>query len=405
MKQNYSPETGGRNGLLRDWRAFRAFSANSDARHVKRDRFLRFLQIGVSDWDFLQKTTSPIPADRYTKTMADNSKTAQVNFISRIREVIPPNHSLVDELADVLGISNDSAYRRIRGETSLTIDEVSKLCSHYKLTFDVFGSNMGGTVTFSYHHLGNEIAKFETYLRNIRDDLKKIKGTEKGELLFAAEDVPVFHHFRTPLLAAFKMFYWNKSILNAPELEGKSFDPGYVPATLIELVAEIYDLYIDVPSIEVWSDDTLNSTLKQIEYFVESGVLADKKTALAVCDETENMIRDIQRQAEFGCKFKGEAPAPGKANNYTLYNSELMIGNNCILVTMGSNKAVYLSHNTFNSMVTINSSFCEETERWLRNLVKKSIPISGVSEKQRYRFFKQFYDKIALLRTHIETTL
>jgi len=336
--------------------------------------------------------------------MAETQKSAQVSFIARIREVIPPSHSLVDELADVLGISNDSAYRRIRGETSLTIDEVSLLCAHYKLTFDVFGSNMGGSVTFSYHHLRNDIEKFETYLRNIRDDLKKIRSTEKKELIFAAEDVPIFHHFRFPLLSAFKLFYWNKSILNAPALEGKPFDPELIPANFIELVREIYDLYLDVPSIEVWSDDTLNSTLKQIEYYSESGSFKSKEQALQICTDVEHMIRDIQRQAEHSCKFTGESVPPGRENNYTLYNSELMIGNNCILVTIGSSKAVYLSHNTFNSMVTINPSFCEETERWLRNLVKKSIPISGVSEKQRYKYFKQLFDKVEGVKKKIEAS-
>lgn len=354
---------------------------------------------------FLQNLQPPIGAIRHTKTMAESAKTAQTNFIARIREVIPPSHSLVDELADVLNISNDSAYRRIRGETSLTIDDVSKLCTHYKLAFDVFGSNMGGSVTFNYHHLENDVSKFETYLRNIRDDLKKIKHVEKKELIFAAEDVPVFHHFRHPLLSAFKLFYWNKSILNTPELEGKKFDPSFVPPALPELVREIYSLYVEIPSVEIWSADTMNSTFKQIEYYVESGLFTSKEQALAVCKDVETMITDIQKQAENSCKFIGENPPPGHENNYTLYNSELMIGNNCILVTMGGSKAVYLSHNTFNSMVTINPSFCEETERWLKNLSKKSIPISGVSEKQRYRFFRHFFDKVDQLREHIEKTL
>lgn len=354
---------------------------------------------------FLQNLQMPVGAFRYTKNMGETAKTAQTNFIARIREVIPPNHSLVDELADVLNISNDSAYRRIRGETSLTIDEVNTLCSHYKLAFDVSGNTLNSSVTFNYHHLENNVSKFETYLTNIRDDLKRIKSAEKKELIFAAEDVPVFHHFRHPLLSAFKLFYWNKSILNTPELEGKKFDPAFVPPSLPPIVREIYALYIEVPSVEIWSDDTMNSTFKQIEYYVDSGLFTSKEQALAVCQDVETMITDIQKQAEHSCKFMGENPAPGQENNYTLYNSELMIGNNCILITMGSSKAVYLSHNTFNSMVTINPSFCEETERWLKNLSKKSTPISGVSEKQRYRFFRHFFDKLDRLRAHIEKTL
>lgn len=327
--------------------------------------------------------------------MASESKTAQINFIKRIKDVIPPNHSLVDELADVLAISTDSAYRRIRGETSLTIDEVSKLCSHYKISFDVFGGNLAGSVTFNYHLLGNETLNFVNYLQNIRDDLKKIKqASDKKEIIFAAEDLPIFHHFRYPALSAFKLFYWKKSILNSPELDNQRFSPDVVSDEVLAVVTDIYRLYLDVPSIEIWTDDTLNSTLKQVQYYWESGLFTDADAARAVLNDIRMMINSIQKQAETSCKFDGEHVPPGREQNYQLYNSDLMVANNSILVTIGSHKAVYISHNTMNSMVTINSSFCEETERWLRNLIRKSILISGVGEKQRFQFFRRMNEKI-----------
>jgi hypothetical protein len=52
-------------------------------------------------------------------------------------------------------------------------------------------------------------------------------------------------------------------------------------------------------------------------------------------------------------------------------------------------------------MVTTNTGFCDETENWLKNLIRKSIPISGVSEKQRFRFFKMMNDKLARLQERI----
>jgi hypothetical protein len=53
-------------------------------------------------------------------------------------------------------------------------------------------------------------------------------------------------------------------------------------------------------------------------------------------------------------------------------------------------------------MVTLNESFCADIEYWLQNLIRKSVLISGVSEKQRYRFFKMKYDKVRKLREKIE---
>jgi hypothetical protein len=335
--------------------------------------------------------------------MAANERTVQAQFLQRLKESIPANHSLVDELADLLEVSTDSAYRRIRGETALTIDEVSKICSHYRLPFDYAGvqKGKGDSVTFSYNHLSTNPDSFEKYLENIRDDMRRIKGTENKEIIFAAEDVPIFHHFSFPKLSAFKLFYWNRSILNSSSLEGKQFDAAAVSEKMQEIVKEIYELYLQIPSIEIWSEDTLNSTLKQVEYYWDSGLFKNKEDMLDVLNEISQMIKRIEWQAAHSTKFRGEVPGATSVQNYTLYNSELMIGNNCVLIKAGGSRNTYISHNTFNSMVTTNSAFCDETENWIKNLIKKSIPISGVSEKQRFRFFKMMNDKISKIQDRI----
>ncbi|HTL82139.1 MAG TPA: hypothetical protein VL651_10565, partial [Bacteroidia bacterium] len=194
--------------------------------------------------------------------MAKQEFTVQSQFIQKLKESIPANTSLVDEMADLLSISTDSAYRRIRGETALTIDEVTKLCNHYKMGFDFTGKPEGGfgsSVTFNYHHLSDELDHFRSYLINIRNDMKRIKSSVMKEILFAAEDILIFHHFCFPHLAAFKLFYWTKSILNIREFEGKKFDISAIPAEFTDLTAEIYNLYVDIPSLEIWSLDTINS--------------------------------------------------------------------------------------------------------------------------------------------------
>ena len=66
-----------------------------------------------------------------------------------------------------------------------------------------------------------------------------------------------------------------------------------------------------------------------------------------------------------------------------------MIGNNCILVKMGNIKATYISYQTFNGMLTTNTNYSNETDLWIKNLIRKSNLTSGVVEKQRYHYFKR----------------
>jgi len=86
----------------------------------------------------------------------------------------------------------------------------------------------------------------------------------------------------------------------------------------------------------------------------------------------------------------------------TLYWSEVMIGNNCIQVTMNDLQVIFFSFNTFNSMQTHNQAFCRETDTWVKNLLKKSIQISEVSEKQRYQFFNKIKKMITELKKRLE---
>ena len=44
-----------------------------------------------------------------------DSTGAQQVFFNHIKGMLPPHISFVDEIAEELNISNDSAYRRIRG--------------------------------------------------------------------------------------------------------------------------------------------------------------------------------------------------------------------------------------------------------------------------------------------------
>ncbi len=331
------------------------------------------------------------------------TESAQLVLMQRLKEALPSNISLVDELADLLKVSNDSAYRRMRGETQLSIEEIAAICKHFKLSFDAFiNSNDNSLVSFKYNRMDADSDAFKAYFKSIKSDLEKIVTFEEKDIIFAAEDIPIFHHFAHPELTAFKMFYWNKSILNAKDFEDKKFDSKLVDTELIEIASSILEHYAAVPSIEIWSDDTANSTIKQIEFYWEAGIFKSKEDALLICDQVSQMLERIKRQAELNTKMGLDNKPTSSTSNYALYHSDVMIGNNCVLVSTGPMKATYLSYHTFNTILTMNANFCQETDTWLKNLIRKSNLISGVAEKQRYRYFKKIEETMNKLRTKIE---
>lgn len=311
----------------------------------------------------------------------------QMIFMEKLRGLLPPQQALADVLADLLHVSKDSAYRRIRGETALTLDEVLVICEQFRITFESLSNP--NAVTFQFKQLKPDIESFRTYLSGMLTDLERIKSFENSEIIYAAEDIPVFHHFPYRLLSAFKTYYWMRSIMNVKTFEGTRFKAGLIPEDILELGKQIYQVYAAIPSAEIWTDETISSTLNQIEYYWEAGLFEDVATGIAVCDDFIAELKGIQSLCEIGKKqFKP----------FRFYHNDIMIGNNCILIKAGTTKFCYLSHHSFNFMLTTDFAFSEETESWLDNMMRRSSLISGVSEKQRNIFFSQLINRVEGLK-------
>lgn len=323
------------------------------------------------------------------KTQTENA--IQMQFIKKLKEMVPPTVSLADELADILGVSTDSAYRRLRGETAISLDEAYIICSKYSISIDSVFSSKGDTVTFNYTHLTESPEQFDKYLNGIYNTMKKINTFQKKKMIYAAEEVPLFHSLNSEHLAAFKYFYWQRSVMNVPDYQNEKFDMSLIPSDLMQLGKKIFNTYQTIPSVEIWTEDTILTSCKQVEFYLESGAFGNKEDAIAVNREIKKMAEWLQKCAESENKdFAGKSPESA----FSLYNSELVIGTNCIHVNTGEYNFSYISFNTMNSLTTGNQVFCTEIEHWMRNLIKKSTLISGTAEKQRYRFFNHVYKAI-----------
>jgi hypothetical protein len=312
----------------------------------------------------------------------------QINFLNRIRDIIPNSVSLTDELAEILKISTDSVYRRLRGETLLTVNEVYQLCTHYRISFDLF-THQAKNIAFHYNDLKTP-AGFHTYLSTIYNDMKQIARADVKQIIYAAIDVPIFHHFKYPELSAFKMFYWMKAVVGLPSLDGKKYSVSHVSPEYAEIGKEIYKIYQNIPSVEIWTDETINSLIKQIEFYWDAGYFETQEDALTVCSQAGEEIETLNKQAEAGSKKVNRSDE----GSFKLYHSRIEIGNNCIFTKKGDIEAVYLSVHTFNKIVTGNPGFIDDSKAWLENLIKKSDLISGVSQVNRYQFFKRSLEKL-----------
>jgi hypothetical protein len=316
----------------------------------------------------------------------------QSEFLEQIRNRLSDKIAFVDKLAELLNVSRDSAYRRIRGDTVLSLDEAKKLCDHYAVSIDALLSPSVTTSLFHHRALSTTYT-LEQWLNSVGGNMEYISSCEKKEMAFIARDMPTFHHFRIPELSSFKMFFWLKTIIKDPNYTNQLFDTDKIPLKTQQAANKLWKLYSKVPSIEIWSDEAINETIKQIEFYHDCRFFASKHQGLMLCDKLIELISTIKEEARQGKKQSGE--------EFRLFKNEILIANNTILARMENKRIVYINYNTLNLLTTHQQSFCDKTEKYLNDLTRNSILISTSAEKERNKFFNKMKERIEVCKTRL----
>ncbi|MFN4123917.1 MAG: hypothetical protein ACK4GL_11510 [Flavobacteriales bacterium] len=317
----------------------------------------------------------------------------QQKFIDIIKSIAPSNLSLAHELSQELGVSIDSAYRRLRCETPITLEEAVKICYRFDVPLESLNSGIPEVVTCHYHLMYKNEDSLQTYLDELHKQVTTISKDKQAAIHYAAEDIPVFYHFAYPELLRFKLFYWRKSILNHASLLQMCFEDFDIDEQIAKRCQEIYEAYQKTASSEIWTEQTVMSTIQQIRFYWDAGFFRDKTSATQLCQSLRSMFSEIKAQADVGMKRSSHS---FNGVSYALYQSDLMIGNNGVVVEFSNRKAVFLGYLSFNFIRSENKDFGEQNKIWMDHLKAKSTLISAVSEKQRNMFFKG-------LNRHIET--
>ncbi len=250
-------------------------------------------------------------------------------------------------------------------------------------------------IMFNYRAINQDTFTFESYFKSILENLDAIKQFEVKEMIFAENDIMPFHLFKFEGLAAFKLFFWMSNIHHFPQYENTSFNINSFSKELLGYAKQVWESYVSIPSIEIWSDENINVTLRQIEFIYDCGKFQSKDVAIQLCEELKEVILHIQKQAARGYKYLyGKENAIGDDKNFQLYYNEVTIMDTTVLIKMGDTRMVLLGHNVVDILTTADPLFCEHTHKILDKIIKNATLISVVGEKVRKRFFLKLSNKI-----------
>jgi len=329
--------------------------------------------------------------------MSDNL--LQKELFNQIKDSLPPHISMVDAIADLLNISYDSVYRRIRGEKPVPLEEVKLLCDHFHLSLDQVLQLHTDKVLFTDSEADRPITNFTEYLDGLIQLLQYFNSYTRKEIFYLSKDVPVFYFFYFPEIAAFKSFFWCRSILNEPGFEERSFSIKKFDASpYFEQGQKILKEYNQLPSVELWNYESINSTINQIEYYRDAGIFETKEDLAAVVDSCDAMLQHLQKQAEKGKKFFPGTNGTSEGSALRFYINEIILGNNNIIVDLDGKKTAYINSTVLKYISTSDKKFAEKMDNNFQNLLSRSVMISQAGERERVKFFNTLRERVQLCK-------
>lgn len=298
-------------------------------------------------------------------------------LLKAIRNRLSKEMSLIDEIASVLDISYDASHRRVSLKSKFSIEETISLCNHYGIAMDaVFGNK--NSVLFNKT---KEVQSLEDLVLYFKDSVENLKEFKKSNatMYYSAKDIPLFYTIGGTLLSKFKLYVWLNLLIGKENID--SFENFHLTQQLQEFTSELQLIYNELSIHEIWNDTTINSTIQQIFYFFESGLLTLENSVFLYED-----VKNILKQLEEKCS-KNQP-------NYHLYFNELLILNNNVLISNSEKSKLFIPYTMLGYFITNDISTTKNASIYFQDQLKNSKSLNLSGTRDRKLFFNKAYQKV-----------
>jgi hypothetical protein len=309
-------------------------------------------------------------------------------LIKKLEYLIEKKYTSATQLAAILNISKDTIYKRLSGTSPFLLQEAFQLQSQFNFSLDELNTHYNqDKVHFTskvFAPLATPEATLQSYVDNLYADLLQVQNLGVSNVYYAAKDLPLFCFFSSSILASFKLYFWYITLFE-PKDANLKFKSNWLPESIIQKALDTYELYTKIPSTEIWNYETINSTLHQITYCRDLGLINkedSEKLITALLKYIDNLNTD--------CELKSKN---GKAT-FTLYLNDILLLDNTVLFETQAISIFYLPFQTLNFLSNTNPQFNVKIKEWFLKQIKKSEEVSNNNEKIRIKLMNAYRKNI-----------
>lgn len=303
-------------------------------------------------------------------------------LISIIKDYISKDNAIKDHLIDILDISKEGFYRRIKGEINFSFSEIAKIAKELGISLDnIIGTKKQNGVQFKL--LYPTTKSIEEILQESMEQKylmfnNIISKAEYSSLKMATNTLPLALYCRYRYLSKFLLYKWMYQ--TSKVLPNYSYSEYTVPKNTLEYLKRYAYKTSEhkSPLTFIIDEKMYNSTIIDIEFFYKRNLIDLESMHL--------LKQDLLSSLETLESFSIEGIMPG-GGSIEIYLSSINLDRTYIFIESGRQKYSEFVLYSMTSLISTDNIICRIQEAWIDSLKKYSTLITQCNEIQRHNFF------------------
>ena len=274
---------------------------------------------------------------------------------------------------DLLDLSRESAYRRVRGDIPLTLEEAAIISAKLGLSLDELVGQSGKERAF-FDLNANETQKgaesYSLIINNLNLIYEKIRKAKSSELIIAYNRIPVALTANYEYIKKFRYYKWIHQTHDVPL--NFYFSEFKVPSQLNTDYKKYTYNYQKIKNITIILDKNIFvSIIDEMLYYYKRNLI-NREELKAMQKELLQILNDLEQILQTGINKTG--------SSRLIYLSTLNIESNYSYLEYDENVCSLFWVYTINPIMVFNNEACTIQKKWLDSLMKYSTLITRSNE-------------------------
>jgi hypothetical protein len=330
----------------------------------------------------------------------NNQIELQQKFFKILAQRKSHGNNILFEVMEVLKIKKGAAYKRMNGETAMTLEEVLKLADHFNVSLDsIFRSDK--YISFLHPFLYGSTGSIDNFFHQFKTFIEPLKENDKSEqkeLSYLANELPIFYYFNHTYIFNFLMSVWNH--LHWEDVQLKITKQPLYEKQAEDFRVETLNNYYGHKVTEIWNSNMLNNLYQQIIFSITIRAFEDGYYVDRLIDDIDHLIAHLREVCLSGVKSIKGARVEG--SELKIYLNDF--GNYLNIVQYESVyiKSTFIGYDYPQFMLSHNRMFYEFSQDWINKIKKRSVLISSEGYQYRELFFIKIENDFKYFKDRVE---